>query len=151
MRIASQALPQGQVASYPSQLETKRRFESGESAVPCYMLRCVGFNVPLYKALWNAAVKLVLPVKVPLPGVGVISLNTLPSRASTDPASSMPQPSQEGDQLSGPGKRRRSGSENVAPFVIEIPEQAEKEVSVKRARSMLQSVNGADKLPTQTR
>lgn len=36
-------------------VEIKRRYESGEWSVPCFTLRCVGFNVSLYKTLHTAA------------------------------------------------------------------------------------------------
>jgi len=54
-RIASHELPQGQTASYPAQLDVKRRYETGEWSVPCYSLQCLGFNTPLLDALHGAA------------------------------------------------------------------------------------------------
>ena len=51
IRVANQNLPAGQSASYPAQLDVKRKYELGEWSVPCYSLRCVGFNMPLYDAL----------------------------------------------------------------------------------------------------
>ncbi|EGO21819.1 hypothetical protein SERLADRAFT_474746 [Serpula lacrymans var. lacrymans S7.9] len=58
-RVATEnsGLPAGQSPSYPDQITVKRRYELGEWRVPCYSLRCVGFNMPLYEALHVAATK----------------------------------------------------------------------------------------------
>ncbi|KAJ6620344.1 hypothetical protein B0H10DRAFT_1791874 [Mycena sp. CBHHK59/15] len=56
-RIANQKLPVGQAASYASQIDVRRRYDSGQWSVPCYTLQCVGFNMTLYDALKIAAAK----------------------------------------------------------------------------------------------
>jgi hypothetical protein len=70
VRVASQNLPPDQTASYPAQLDVKRRYEVGEWNVPCYSLRCVGFDMPLYDALHAAAVEISSRNKDAVAGVG---------------------------------------------------------------------------------
>lgn len=50
-RVAAQSLGPGQKASYASEIAVKRRYELGEWSVPCYGLRCVGFDMALYDAM----------------------------------------------------------------------------------------------------
>ncbi|KZT24046.1 hypothetical protein NEOLEDRAFT_1170342 [Neolentinus lepideus HHB14362 ss-1] len=56
MRVASQTAPPGSVPSLAAQAEVKRKYEVGEWSVPCYSLRCVGYNVTLFHALHAASV-----------------------------------------------------------------------------------------------
>ncbi|KAI0037982.1 hypothetical protein FA95DRAFT_1313509 [Auriscalpium vulgare] len=44
LRSASLGLPAGQYASHAAQLDLKRRYDTGEWVIPCYMLQCVGFD-----------------------------------------------------------------------------------------------------------
>jgi hypothetical protein len=57
MRVAlqnpSQADQLSQNITHP--LEIKRRYETGAWSVPCFTLRCVGFNKLLYESLQAAA------------------------------------------------------------------------------------------------
>jgi hypothetical protein len=55
MRVANQNLPPGHTASYVAQIDVKKKYDTGEWSVPCYSLRCVGFNFPLYQALCGAS------------------------------------------------------------------------------------------------
>ncbi|TFK46345.1 hypothetical protein OE88DRAFT_1739450 [Heliocybe sulcata] len=54
MRVASQGTPPGSVPSLAAQAEVKRKYEVGEWSVPCYSLRCVGYDVALFRALHAA-------------------------------------------------------------------------------------------------
>jgi len=59
MRVAYQSSSQAQTTQLMSStthlLEVKRRYECGAWSVPCFTLRCVGFNKLLYESLQGAA------------------------------------------------------------------------------------------------
>ncbi|ETW85230.1 hypothetical protein HETIRDRAFT_448404 [Heterobasidion irregulare TC 32-1] len=61
-QVASAGLPPDQSASLPAQMTMKRRYETGEWSVPCFSLRCVGFNVDLYNGLPLAVEELMRPM-----------------------------------------------------------------------------------------
>ncbi|THH20048.1 hypothetical protein EW146_g1246 [Bondarzewia mesenterica] len=72
-RVASEELPEGQTASYPAQLDVKRRYETGEWSVPCFSLRCVGFDMQLYDNLHLLAQQLSRPA---MPGKRIVTRST---------------------------------------------------------------------------
>ena len=61
-QVASAGLPPDQNASLPAQMTVKRRYETSEWSVPCFSLRCVGFNVELYNSLHLAVEELTRPM-----------------------------------------------------------------------------------------
>jgi hypothetical protein len=115
--VANHNLPPGQVASYPVQLEVKRRFESGECLVPCYALRCTGFNKDLYHALLSAATRLAayaFPLSVPT--------SAIPAPRKTDQTHL---------------KRRAESTENIGPVAAAKKDTEPEKGARKRARTTL--------------
>ena len=103
-RVASQYLPSGQIASYPAQLDVKRRYEVGEWSVPCYTLRCVGFSMALHDALHAAATETTSSASVPVP---VLAPMPVPGPAY-EPGSTSSRAGSEASSTSG--KRPRAGT-----------------------------------------
>ncbi|KAH9935817.1 hypothetical protein B0H21DRAFT_759183 [Amylocystis lapponica] len=62
-RIASQIGAQNQQPPFSVQIDVKRRYDTGEWSVPCYSLRCVGFDMELYEAL-HVVAKTISPTNV---------------------------------------------------------------------------------------
>ncbi|KAA1477070.1 hypothetical protein DENSPDRAFT_933454 [Dentipellis sp. KUC8613] len=102
LRAASQELPDGQYASYPAQLEVKRRYEMGEWSVPCYALRGVGFSRAFYTALSAECAKGVQAQPLAMQVV-------LPVRRTTTSSAAV-SPTAKRARLHGPGQAGGSGS-----------------------------------------
>ncbi|ETW76999.1 hypothetical protein HETIRDRAFT_327583 [Heterobasidion irregulare TC 32-1] len=60
-QVVSAGLPPDQSVLLPAQMTMKRRYETGEWSVPCFSLRCVGFDVDLYNSLHLAVEELMRP------------------------------------------------------------------------------------------
>ncbi|KAF9464605.1 hypothetical protein BDZ94DRAFT_1307841 [Collybia nuda] len=50
-RIANQGLPPDHPVTYPIQFNIKRQYETGERLIPCFSLRCVGFDMNFHYSL----------------------------------------------------------------------------------------------------
>lgn len=54
-RIAAHTTENGQTPSVATQLEVRRRYDTGEWNVPCYSLQCIGYDLNLYATLHEVA------------------------------------------------------------------------------------------------